>query len=154
MDGFTHLLIEKEGVIDMYSAKEAAEITGLSTATLRYYEREKLIPQITRTDQKYRQYTDTDIEWIKMIQCMRMANIPIRSIKQYVELLIQGGKTLKQRYDMVQGHIKDIENQITNLQNALILTQKKLIFYGELIQEPSYKEITYMEEWKMFKHGN
>lgn len=138
----------------MYSAKEAAEITGLSTATLKYYEREKLIPQITRTDQKYRQYTDTDIEWIKMIQCMRMANIPIRSIKQYVELLIQGGKTLKQRYDMVQGHIKDIENQITNLQNALILTQKKLIFYGELIQEPSYKEITYMEEWKMFKHGN
>ena len=141
-------------MIDMYSAKEAAEITGLSTATLRYYEREKLIPQITRTDQKYRQYADTDIEWIKMIQCMRMANIPIRSIKQYVELLIQGGKTLKQRYDMVQGHIKDIENQITNLQNALILTQKKLIFYGELIQEPSYKEIRYMEEWKMFKHGN
>ena len=138
----------------MYSAKEAAEITGLSTATLKYYEREKLIPQITRTDQKYRQYTDTDIEWIKMIQCMRMANIPIRSIKQYVELLIQGGKTLKQRYDMVQGHIKDIENQITNLQNALILTQKKLIFYGELLQDPSYKEITYMEEWKMFKHGN
>lgn len=138
----------------MYSAKEAAEITGLSTATLRYYEREKLIPQITRTDQKYRQYTDTDIEWIKMIQCMRMANIPIRSIKQYVELLIQGGKTLKQRYDMVQSHIKDIENQIANLQNALILTQKKLIFYGELLQEPSYKEITYMEEWKMFKHGN
>ena len=134
----------------MYSAKEAAEITGLSTATLRYYEREKLIPQITRTDQKYRQYTDTDIEWIKMIQCMRMANIPIRSIKQYVELLIQGGKTLKQRYDMVQGHIKDIENQITNLQNALILTQKKLIFYGELIQEPSYKEITYMEEYTLF----
>ncbi|MEH2950329.1 MerR family transcriptional regulator [Lachnospiraceae bacterium 56-18] len=76
----------------MYSAKEAAEITGLSTATLRYYEREKLIPQITRTDQKYRQYTDTDIEWIKMIQCMRMANIPIRSIKQYVELLIQVGR--------------------------------------------------------------
>ena len=141
-------------MIDMYSAKEAAEITGLSTATLRYYEREKLIPQITRTDQKYRQYTDTDIEWIKMIQCMRMANIPIRSIKQYVELLIQGGKTLKQRYDMVQGHIKDIENQITNLHNALILTQKKLIFYGELLQDPSYKEITYMEEWKMFKHGN
>ena len=86
------MLIEKEGVIDMYSAKEAAEITGLSTATLRYYEREKLIPQITRTDQKYRQYTDTDIEWIKMIQCMRMANIPIRSIKQYVELLIQVGR--------------------------------------------------------------
>ena len=76
----------------MYSAKEAAEITGLSTATLRYYEKEKLLPPIARNSQKYRQYTDEDMEWIKMIQCMRMANIPIRSIKQYVELLIQVGR--------------------------------------------------------------
>ena len=53
----------------MYSAKEAAEITGLSTAALRYYEKEKLLPPIARTTQKYRQYSDEDIEWIKMIQC-------------------------------------------------------------------------------------
>ena len=82
----------------MYSAKEAAKITGLSTAALRYYEKEKLLPQIARNSQKYRQYTDEDIEWIKMIQCMRTANIPIHSIKEYVSLLIQGGKTLEQRF--------------------------------------------------------
>ncbi len=46
----------------MYSAKEAAEMTGLSTAALRYYEREQLLPQISRTSQKYRQYPDSDIE--------------------------------------------------------------------------------------------
>ena len=98
----------------MYSAKEAAEITGLSTATLRYYEREKLLPKIARSSSKYRQYTDEDIEWIKMIQCMRMANIPIQSIKQYVSLLIQGGTTLEQRYIMVQEHMEDIKSQIAN----------------------------------------
>ena len=81
----------------MYSAKEAAEITGLSTATLRYYEKEQLLPQIARTNQKYRQYTDTDIEWIRMIQCLRMANVPIRTIKQYIALLIQGGETMEER---------------------------------------------------------
>ena len=135
----------------MYSAKEAAEITGLSTAALRYYEKEKLIPQITRTDQKYRQYTDTDIEWIKMVQCMRMANIPIRSIKQYVSLLIQGGKTLEQRYSMVQNHIHDIENQMRNLQNALTLTQKKLAFYDELLQTTTAPDLTCLEEWDLFK---
>lgn len=46
----------------MYSAKETAKMTGLSTATLRYYEKEKLFPQIARNSQKYRQYTDEDIE--------------------------------------------------------------------------------------------
>lgn len=59
-----------------------------------------------------------------MIQCMRRANISIQSIKEYVALLIQGGETLEQRYVMVQNHMKNIKNQMTNLQNAFILTQK------------------------------
>ena len=137
----------------MYSAKETAEITGLSTATLRYYEREKLLPQIARSSSKYRQYTDEDIEWIKMIQCMRMANIPIQSIRQYVSLLIQGGATLEQRYIMVREHMEDIKNQIANLQSALALTQSKLAFYEKLLQDPMYQKVTYVEEWKMFNHG-
>ena len=137
----------------MYSAKEAAEMTGLSTATLRYYEREQLLPQIARNDQKYRQYADEDIEWIKMIQCMRRANIPIQSIKEYVALLIQGGETLEQRYAMVQNHMSDIKNQMKNLQNAFILTQKKLSFYEKLLEDSSYKNMSYSEEWKLFNHG-
>lgn len=137
----------------MYSAKEAAEMTGLSTAALRYYEKEQLLPRIARNDQKYRQYAEEDIEWIKMIQCMRRANIPIQSIKEYVALLIQGGETLEQRYVMVQNHMKDIKNQMTNLQNAFILTQKKLSFYENLLEDSSYKNITYREEWKLFYHG-
>ena len=137
----------------MYSAKEAAEITGLSTATLRYYEKEKLLPQIARNSLKYRQYTDEDIEWIKMIQCMRMANIPIQPIREYVSLLLQGSETLEQRYFMVQDHMHNMEQQMANLQNALTLTRKKLSFYEKLLQEPSGKGISYREEWKLFNHG-
>ena len=121
----------------MYSAKEAAEITGLSTATLRYYEKEKLLPPIARNSQKYRQYTDEDMEWIKMIQCMRMANIPIHSIKEYVSLLIQGGETLEQRFVMVQNHMENIKKQMSYLQNAFDLTQKKLLFYEKLLADSS-----------------
>ena len=137
----------------MYSAKEAAEMTGLSTATLRYYEKEQLLPHIARNSQKYRQYTEEDIEWIKMVQCMRMANIPIRSIKKYVSLLIRGGETLEQRFVMVQNHMKDIKNRISDLQNALNLTQKKLSFYEKLLEDSSYKDMSYSEEWKLFNHG-
>ena len=137
----------------MYSAKEAAEITGLSTATLRYYEKEQLLPQIARTNQKYRQYSDSDIEWIKMIQCLRTANVPIKSIKKYITLLVQGGKTMEQRYDMVQDYIEDIQEQINYLQNALALTRRKLMFYEKLLEEPSNRDLTYWEEWELFKNG-
>ena len=137
----------------MYSAKETAKMTGLSTATLRYYEKEKLLPQIARNSQKYRQYTDEDIEWIKMIQCMRMANIPIHSIKEYVALLLLGGETLEQRFAMVQNHMADIKKQMTNLQNAFELTQKKLSFYKKLLEDSSFKNMSYSDEWKLFHHG-
>lgn len=137
----------------MYSAKEAAEMTGLSTSTLRYYEKEQLLPQIARNSQKYRQYTEEDIEWIKMVQCMRTANIPIQSIKKYVSLLIRGGETLEQRFGMVQDHMEDIKNQMSNLQNALNLTQKKISFYHKLLEDSCYKNMSYSEEWKLFNHG-
>ena len=101
-------------------------MTGLTTATLRYYEKEQLLPAIKRTEQKYSQYSDTDIEWIKMVQCLRMTNVPIRSIREYILLLTQGGKTILQRRFMVQEYIDDLHNQMTNLQSALALTEKKL----------------------------
>ena len=137
----------------MYSAKETSRITGLSTATLRYYEKENLLPPVSRNSQKYRQYTDEDMEWIKMIQCMRSAGIPIHSIREYVLLLLQGGKTLEQRFVMVQNHMKDISVQLTALQNTLNLTRKKLLFYENLIKDPSFKNMSYSEEWKLFNHG-
>lgn len=135
----------------MYSAKEAAKITGLTTATLRYYEKEELLPAIERTEQRYRQYSDTDIEWIKMVQCLRMANVPIRSIREYIQLLTQGGKTISQRRLMVQEYIDDLHSQMENLQNALALTEKKLAFYKELLQVPSAQDLSYLEEWNLFK---
>ncbi|MFG6339353.1 MAG: MerR family transcriptional regulator [Lachnospiraceae bacterium] len=136
----------------MYSAKEAAEMTGLSTAALRYYEKEQLLPQIARTSQKYRQYSDSDIEWIKMVQCLRRANVPIQSVKKYIALLVQGGKTMEQRYGMVQDYIKDIQEQMDQLQNALALTCEKSAFYEKLLKEPSSRDLTYPEEWELFKN--
>lgn len=140
-----------KGGFEMYSAKETAEMTGLTTATLRYYEKEQLLPAIERTEQRYRQYSDTDIEWIKMVQCLRMANVPIRSIREYILLLTQGGKTISQRRLMVQEYIDDLHSQMANLQNALALAEKKLVFYEELLQSPSAQDLTYLEEWNLFK---
>lgn len=134
----------------MYSTKEAAEITGLTTATLHYYEKEQLLPPISRTAHQYRRYSDTDIEWITMIQCLRTANVPIRSIRKHIQLLTEGGKTISQRSRMVQEYIDDLRNQISNLQNALALTKKKLAFYQELLQEPAAQNLTYLEEWDLF----
>ena len=86
-----------------------------------------------------------------MIQCLRMANVPIHSIREYIQLLTQGGKTISQRRCMVQEYIDDLHNQMAHLQNALALTEKKLAFYEELLQKPIAQNLTYLEEWDLFK---
>ena len=86
-----------------------------------------------------------------MVQCLRMANVPIRSIRKYILLLTQGGKTISQRRSMVQEYINDLHSQMANLQSALALTEKKLAFYDELLQTPAAQDLTYLEEWNLFK---
>ena len=60
---------------------------------------------------------------------------------------------MEQRYDMVQDYIEDIQEQINYLQNALALTRRKLMFYEKLLEEPSNRDLTYWEEWELFKNG-
>lgn len=84
---------------------------------------------------------------------MRMANIPIHSIKEYVSLLLLGGETIEQRFVMAQNHMEDIKKQMTSLRNALELTQKKLSFYKKLLEDSSSKNMSYRDEWKLFNHG-
>ena len=91
-EGGIEFIPSAKGGFEMYSAKEAAEMTGLTTATLRYYEKEQLLLAIGRKEQRYRRYSNTDIEWVKMVQCLRMANVPIRSIREYILLLTDAGR--------------------------------------------------------------
>lgn len=139
----------------MYSAKEAAKITGLSTATLRYYEKENLLPPIQRNEQGYRDYSDADIEWINMIQCLRSANVPIQSIKKYIALLLQGSETLVERLSVVKEYRESLINELEYIRVALKLANSKIEFYEELLQNHSSYNFSYLEEWELFKkRGN
>ena len=71
--------------------------------------------------------------------------------RKYILLLTQGGKTISQRRSMVQEYINDLHSQMANLQSALALTEKKLAFYDELLQTPAAQDLTYLEEWNLFK---
>ncbi|MDR1249434.1 MAG: MerR family transcriptional regulator, partial [Treponema sp.] len=76
---------------------EVAEQYGLSTDTLRYYERVGLIPPVRRGKGGIRDYSDKDIEWVGFIKCMRIANIPIEVLKEYVNLFKKGEDTRESR---------------------------------------------------------
>ena len=74
---------------------EVSEQYGISSDTLRYYERIGLIPPVHRKDNGIRDYNELDIRRVEFIKCMRSAGLPIEVLIEYVGLVQQGDKPLK-----------------------------------------------------------
>lgn len=66
--------------------KEVSEKYGISSDTLRYYERVGMIPPVERTEGGIRNYGEDDIKWVELVLCMRSAGLPIEAIIEYVRL--------------------------------------------------------------------
>jgi len=137
-----------------YSTSEVAEKLTLTKDTLRYYEKEGLLPLITRNHSGHREYSESDIEWIFLIRCLRDTDMPIAQIKQYISLLTSEGNTIMQRRDILLTHEAFMKQKIMAYQHLLTLLQKKVAFYEEVLEEhdaESIKCMDYAVEWAHFK---
>ena len=80
---------------------EAAKITGLTAATLRYYESEGLIPPVTRKNGGVRDYQQYDLGWIDFIKCMRSAGMSVDSLIEYTTLFRNGTQSDEARKNIL-----------------------------------------------------
>lgn len=75
---------------------------GLTSDTLRYYEKVGVIPEVHRTESGIRDYDDVAIGWVENAVCMRSAGVPVESIIEYVRLYQAGDTTLQARHDLLK----------------------------------------------------
>ena len=80
---------------------EAAKITGLTAATLRYYESEGLIQPVTRKNGGVRDYQQDDLGWIDFIKCMRSAGMSVDSLIEYTTLFRNGTQSDEARKNIL-----------------------------------------------------
>ena len=112
-----------------YTIKEVAKKYNLSAHTLRYYEKEGLLPFVERNEQGNRIFKDKDFEWLDIICCLRNTNMPISKIKEYVDLCLEGPETICKREDMLLKHKKYIENEIETFNSYLRIVDNKINYY-------------------------
>ena len=94
-----------------YSIKQVADMMKVSTATIRYYDDEGLLPNIKRVNGR-RVFENEDFKWLRVLNCMKKINMPIKKIKAYVELAKLGDSTLEQRYNLILEQKEMIKKQI------------------------------------------
>lgn len=112
-----------------YSIKQVSEKTGLKPHVLRYYEREGLLPFVSRSESGIRRYSESDLEWIGLICCLKNTGMAIKQIKDFVELSVQGKETLGRRCEMLLVHKKEVEAQIAEMQKCLYKVEHKIQYF-------------------------
>lgn len=115
-----------------YNIKQASEATGLSIYTLRYYDKEGLLPQIKRTPGGIRRFSDNDIAWIKLICCLKSSGMPISKIKEFMNLCLMGNSSCEERRKILVEHKKHIEDQLSKLNENLDIVNHKIDHYKEI----------------------
>jgi DNA-binding transcriptional MerR regulator len=119
--------------------QEAAEATGLSAHTLRYYERIGLIHPIDREENTRRLYTTDDLGWINFLMKMRATGMSIRDMQRYAQLQRMGDETLPDRVEMLKALREQVEARIGELNENMRLVCYKIELYSEMIEEQGLK---------------
>jgi DNA-binding transcriptional MerR regulator len=112
-----------------YSMKQASEITGLTAHTLRYYEKEGLLPDVHRTKSGIRRFSQEDIDGLGLICCLKSTGMSIKQIREFVELSLKGDSTLKRRCAMLIAHKKDVEEQMLQMQKHIDKVTHKIEYF-------------------------
>lgn len=86
----------------IYTIGEAAKKMGVAPSTLRYYDKEGLLPFVERSNGGIRMFSDEDFEWLSLIECLKRTEMPIKEIKTFIQWCMAGDTTIEQRLEQIK----------------------------------------------------
>lgn len=116
-----------------YTISEVADMMCLPSSTIRYYDGEGLLPFVEKVNGR-RIFKDSDIETLRLIECLKNTGMPIREMKKYFEYAKQGDSTLKQRQEIILKQKQSVIDQIEFLKQNLAVIEHKEWYYKTAIE--------------------
>lgn len=117
-----------------YHIKEVSEITGISSYTLRYYEKIGLLTFVKRDQNGVREFAAKDLIILKTIECLKKTNLPLKQIKNYLRLMDQGLDSAAARRELFVRQKQKVTTEIAELQETLKMIDFKLNYYDEVLR--------------------
>jgi Cd(II)/Pb(II)-responsive transcriptional regulator len=116
---------------DSLKIGELAQRTGCLVETIRYYEREDLVPEPIRSKGNYRLYTETDVERVQFILHCRSLDMTLEEIRRLLRFREVPNENCTEINALLDEHIGHVSNRIAELK----LLQKKLKALRSLCQQ-------------------
>ena len=118
----------------MYTIGRVSEMFGIPISTLRYYDREGLFPNMERVGGQ-RRFGDSELEALRVIECLKLSGLEIRDIKRFMEWTTQGAATYPQRKQLFEARRKAVEEEMGRLRRTLDMLKYKCWYYEAAIAD-------------------
>ncbi len=118
----------------MYSIGQVAEMFGLPVSTLRYYDKQGLFPNMTRVS-GIRKFSDTELEALRVIECLKKAGLEIKDIRQFMDWCVEGPSTYSKRKVLIETQRAHMEEEIARMNRALDMLKFKSWYYTQAIKD-------------------
>lgn len=113
----------------LYTIGEMAKKMNLSPSTLRYYDKEGLLPFVERSGGGIRMFKDSDLEWLSIIECLKKSGMAIKDIKKFIDWCMEGDSTIEQRLNLIDRQRELVLAQIAQMQETLSVLNYKHWYY-------------------------
>ena len=117
----------------MYSMKAVCKETNMPYETLKFYCNAGLVPNVKRDTNNYRIFDDRDIAWIKSLSCLKKCGMSIAEMKEYVELCLQGEKSIPERKVILQRRKQLLLSKLQELNDCIEYIDTKQTFYDDVL---------------------
>lgn len=117
----------------MYTMKQVCDEVGISYETLRFYYNEGLIPNVKRDKNNYRLFDEKNIAWVRSLQCLRKCGMSIKTMKEYLELSIQGASSVAKRKELLGIQKEILEAKMNEIQESLDFVNNKQAYFESVL---------------------
>lgn len=113
----------------LYTVGEMAKKFNIAPSTLRFYDKEGLLPFVERSSGGIRMFKESDMGWLTIIDCLKQTGMPIKNIKEFINWCMKGDSTIQQRLDLIDTQRDAVHKQIKDLQEMLHILEYKHWYY-------------------------
>ncbi len=112
-----------------YTVGEMAKMLNTTPSTLRYYDKEGLLPFVGRSVSGIRMFTDTDYEWLQVIGCLKKTGMSLKDIRKFIYMAMQGDDTIEERLQLFLKQKEAVEKQLAEINETLDIINFKCWYY-------------------------
>lgn len=95
--------------------RDIARATGVSTDTLRHYERKGLLPGVTRTASGYRRFSAASVQRVLLIQRALVVGFSLSDLQRVFAQRDHGGAPCRNVRDLVGARLDELSRHIEDL---------------------------------------